>query len=205
MHYRYTTDIMCSLFILDHLRLLSMLLYFIHFHYLSHYSLLVLRYSMFLYLLHYMFHFTDYHLPLRILCMFLVLLTSSYMSGLSLMLSHLYNSLMYTIDNLMFLIHLFTLLYMLSLGSHLLVRYYLYLHLLVLCFSMFLLCLHSHFLIHSHLLPSSLLYMFMVHPLYMSMLHSFMLTFMYSLMHFIHNYFMNILHMLSFLLMYRFH
>ena len=130
-----------------------------------------------LYLLNYMFHFTDYHLPLRIHYMFLVLLTSSYMYYLLHYLSHLllYNSLMYTIDNLMLLMNLLHSLYMLSLHFRSLVRYLLLL-LLVLRSSMFLLCLHNHLSHYSHLLPSNLLYMFLVHLMSSSMSWLFMMV-----------------------------
>ena len=177
---------------------------------LVHYYLLLrslaLHLSILMYSLNYMFHFIDYHLPSHIHYMFLVLPMSSYMCDLSLMLSHSYNSLMYTIGNSMLLPHPFMSLYMLSLYSLSSVRYYLYLHYLALDSSILMCLLHIRLFRYFNLLPSNLLRMILAHLASSSMSYSFhLIHYSPSSILFQHNLFTRIMCMLTFHFMYRFH
>ena len=169
-----------------------MLSYFIHLslrYYL--YILLALRCSILMYLLHYMFHFTDYHLPLHLLQNFIHLTMSYRMCYLLLMLSHYYIMLTDAIDNSMLHPHLLLLLCILSLFIRSLVRYSLLL-LLVLRLSMSLYCfmlllLHSHL----HILHRSHMFLALSMSYRMSldfmMLHFHLLSSYSSLRYYIHS------------------
>ena len=137
-------------------------------HYYLHYSLLVLCSSMSLYFIYNHFHFTDHLSLLRMLHMFLALLTSSYMYYSLRYLSLSYMYYYYTIDNLMLLMHHLHLLYMLSHYSLPLVRYYLLLPLAPHS-SMSLYSLHYMFHFTDYHLPLRIHYMFLAHSLYIYM------------------------------------
>ena len=149
--------------------------------------MLVLRYSILMYLLHYMFHFTDYLLLLRLLQNFSHHSLSYHMLNLLLHLSHYYIMLTDTIDNSMLFMYLLHLLCILLLFIRSLVRYYLHLQLLALRSSMSLyyfrlLLIH----VHPHILRKS--HVFLVLPisyrmsLDFTMLH-FHLLILYSSLH----------------------
>jgi len=210
MYYYYTIDMSMMLYLLDLLHLLLMLSYFIRLHFMLHHSLLVLRSSMSL-LRSYSYHSPHYShlLPLRsMLCLLALLVSPLYMSLLyySSVPPFIHNFIYRKYIALFIIMHHFMLLLSSLSYSHLvfhslLLRYLL----LALRYSMSLSCLHNHFLIHSHLLPSNLLCILLVPLTSSSMSCSFMLSLMLLILHFMHNYFMNILRMLSFLLMYHFH
>ena len=160
-----------------------MLSYFIHLslrYYL--YILLALRCSILMYLLHYMFHFTDYHLPLHLLQNFIHLTMSYRMCYLLLMLSHYYIMLTDAIDNSMLHPHLSLLLYILLLFIRSLVHYLLLL-LLVLRLSMSLCCFMSLLLhLHPQILHRSHMFLALLMSYHMS------LDFMMLLFHLLINY-----------------